>query len=98
MWKEVIKKDDRYKDFIIVDKPQPFCKMFADKDIPCVQLHTTYIFQDKIIGFCGSFKWENNEIHSLDGDTYPKDFLVLGYCWFELKGQQCLDVLVGYDW
>ena len=26
-WKEIIKKDVRYKDFILLDKPVTFCEM-----------------------------------------------------------------------
>lgn len=98
MWQELVKNSERYKDFIILDKPMRFSEMFANKDIHCVQLHSTYIYLNTLLGFCGAFQWENNQIQSLDGDTYNKDCFVLGYHWFETQGQTCLDILVGEDW
>lgn len=35
-WREIIKEDVRYKDFILLDEPIIFCEMFANRNIPCV--------------------------------------------------------------
>ena len=98
-WKEIIKNDDRYEDFTIVDNPTKFKDMFSDLTIECVQLHLTQVWGESIVGFCGAFKWKDNKIIPLDGDSYSADVLVLGYDWFtDDDGMLCLDILVGNDW
>lgn len=101
-WKEIVKSDSRYKDFVIMDEPAVFSKLFADQDIPCVQLHSIQVYENSneedIVGFCGSFRWENNEIIPLDGDSYAKETTVYGYSWFINGNAKCLDILVGEDW
>lgn len=98
---EIIKKSDRYKNFIILNTPTPFTELFKNKDFDCVQLHSTQIFQcdgiKDIVGFCGSFSWINNKLESLDGDLYSDNTNVIGYCVFNygenniMKG---IDILV----
>ena len=101
-WREIIKEDVRYKDFILLDEPIAFCEMFTNQNIPCVQLHSMQTFGDEneqdVIGFCGCFKWNDNNITSLDGDTYTKDTTIYGYSWFTNKNEKCLNILVGEEW
>ena len=97
-WKEVIKDNDRYEGFTILEDPVPFNEMFADRDIPLVQVHSTYTFEsegkDYIAGFSGAFEWKNGEVIPCDGDSYNKEMMVLGY----EDDDECLDILVGNDW
>lgn len=74
-----VKKLNRYKNITILEKPIKFLELFKDKDICIVQLHDMSDINDDIYGFSGQFKWENNKIISLDGDTYTSDMLVYGY-------------------
>lgn len=101
-WREIVRGSKRYKNFVLLDVPMPFYKLFADQDISCVQLHSTQVFgkegERDIVGFCGTFRWEGGEITSLDGDSYSKDAEVLGYSWFTNGHKRCLDILVGDDW
>ena len=102
LWKSIIKNNNRYEKFTILDKPAVFSEMFKDNNIPCVQLHSIEVYEDEegkdIIGFCGEFKWEDGKIISLDYDSYTKNTKVYGYSWFMFKGEKCLDILVGNDW
>lgn len=102
-WQSIIKSNDRYKDFTILDTPKPFNELFKDMKINLVQLHSTQVIGNEpdldIVGFCGAFKWVDNMITSLDGDSYYSDTKVLGYNWFPNKDDfECLDILVGEDW
>ena len=97
-WKEAIKHDAEYSDYIILDNPAPFNEMYANRDIPRVQLYSTQVFTvdgvEHIVGFCGVFEWKNNEIIPLDGDSYSDKLHVLGY----EEDENCLCILVGNDW
>lgn len=96
-WKRIIKSSYRYKDFILLESPVAFNKVFSDQDIPLVQLHSIQVYGKKnkdIVGFCGCFKWENNEVISLDGDSYSEDEMIYGFSWFTYEGDRCLDILV----
>lgn len=101
-WKSIVKRNERYKDFIILDKPATFREMFSNQNIPIVQLHSVQVYGYKqvqdIVGFCGVFKWEGNEFISIDGDSYAEDMTVYGYSWFTNGCNKCLDILVGDDW
>lgn len=102
-WKEAICKDERYRGFSLLDKPDRFCRLFADKDIRVVRLHSTDIYDapdsPHIVGFCGVFQWMGKELKPLDGDSYSENTLVLGYHWFfDQESGLCLDILVGDDW
>lgn len=61
---------------VILDHPQRFCDLFHNKDFDLVQVNC-FMLND--VHFCGSFKWENNMIVSLDGDSYSDDVFVFGY-------------------
>jgi hypothetical protein len=95
-WKEIVKNNDRYENFVIVDEPKPFNKMFTDQDISYVQTHsTTVVDENTLVGcFSGVFEWKDNKIISLDGDSYSENMIVFGYEWFENEGKKCLDILV----
>ena len=101
-WKEIVKNDERYKDFVVLDTPVLFREMFADQNIPRVQLHSIQMYETPktkgIVGFCGVFRWEKNTIIPLDGDSYSEDTMVYGYEWFTHEGDKCLDILVGNEW
>lgn len=99
-WKRIIKSSYRYKDFIILESPVAFNKVFSDQDIPLVQLHSIQVCGKKnkdIVGFCGCFRWEDNKAISLDGDSYSEDEMIYGFSWFTYEGDRCLDILVE-DW
>jgi len=102
-WKKIIQDDPRYRGFVLTESPVKFCDLFANRDIPCVQLHSVQVFENSgkqyIIGFCGAFSWEDNVLEPLDGDSYSEDTPVYGYSWFtDEKGRRCLDILVGDEW
>lgn len=101
--KEVLAGLERYKNFTIMDTPQPFNEFAFNKDIDVVQVHSADIYDvddhKDIIGFCGQFSWKNNELTSLDHDSYNKKTIVLGYSWWSKKDIPVgLDILVGDDW
>jgi hypothetical protein len=93
---DLIKKNDRYKNCILLEKPVMFCSLFNDKDYDLVQVHDMNVYdEDKIIGFSGVFKWENNQIIPLDYDSYTPEMTVIGYEEFPTKnGRKGLDILV----
>lgn len=107
--KDILKTSDRYEGFTFLDKPVCFKDMFKDKDFDVVQLHSTQIIDigngvKDIVGFCGAFKWHNNEITSLDGDDYSNSFNVLGFEEFDyeengmqLKGIDILNIIMGVE-
>ncbi len=101
----VLKRDNRYAGFTLLDKPVPFCELFKNKSIPVVQLHSLEIFDigkdlRDIVGYCGAFSWKDGNIESLDYDSYTKKTPVFGYSWFKNKNykEYCLDILVGDEW
>jgi hypothetical protein len=103
--KEIISTLERYKDFTILDNPVIFSDLFVNKNIDVVQLHSTQIINmddhKDIVGFCGQCEWKNNQIKSLDGDSYSDNMKVYGYEWFsnEEEGIRVgVDILVGEDW
>ncbi len=103
--KNMLKNNNRYKEFKILDVPTPFDQIMADQDIDIVQTHSIQTIETDgytdIVGFCGQFTWKNNELTPLDGDTYNSKVLVYGYEWWENRenGIKCgLDILVGDDW
>lgn len=102
--KEIIKNSDRYNKFTLLDEPISFEELFKDENFDCVQLHSTHIFSYKngvqdIVGFCGVFSWINNDIKSLDGDSYSDNFKVIGYERFTTQDKdKCIDILVDDDW
>lgn len=97
--KAILAANERYADFKILDAPAPFAEWAKDKDYPTVQLHDTTVYKwdggADIVGFAGVFAWEDNQLTSLDGDTYNPDMPVVGY--EEFDGG--VDILVkGGEW
>ena len=99
---KILKESGRYKDFTLLEKPEPFNKFFTDKNYPIVQVHSTQIFETSgkkdIVGFYGQFEWKDNKITSLDGDSYSETMLVFGYEEFDCEEDIGIDILVGNDW
>lgn len=79
---KIIKESERYKDFTVLDKPKSFKDLFAGKDITLVQVHSSEVMGDDIIGFCGVFEWKKDRLISLDGDSYNPEMTVLAYSYF----------------
>ena len=99
--KKLVKTNERYKDFTLLECPVRFKDMQADNDIDVVQLHDIYPCGDnEIVGFCGICSWKDNILTSLDGDSYTDEMLVYGYSWFTNEEEgitKGLDILVE-DW
>ncbi len=99
---QIIRESERYMDFTLLDKLVKFKDMFADMDIPYVQLHDTTICnidgKKDIMGFSGVFEWKNNHIIPIDYDSYYSELMICGYEWFERSGEKCLDILVVGNW
>lgn len=89
--------DTRYKDFTYFDESQEFCELFKNQNYDIVQVHDMTPVGNNIVGFAGQFKWQDNKIVSLDGDSYTKHMSVLGYKEFDNAGLKCLDILSD-DW
>lgn len=90
---------ERYKDFTYLDTPKKFCELMANKNFDIVQVHSTQLCgENDIVGFCGVFKWENDTLTPLDGDSYNEKMLVYGYSEFVTEGKNCIDILAGEDW
>lgn len=95
---DIINTIERYNGFIILDEPIPFSIWRKDQDEEYVQVHDMDTCGgDTPVGFCGVFKWKNNELISLDNDSYWKDMLVYAYSYWEHDGIKGLDILVE-DW
>lgn len=94
---DYIKKHSRYSDFIFLDEKVIFNEYFKDKDYAVVQIHDINPICNNCeipIGYCGSFKWESNDIISLDGDSYEFDMPIYGYKEFiNQDNELCLDIL-----
>ncbi len=101
--RNIIEKEERYKDFTFLEKPMPFNIVFKNTDISTVQVHSSQIIEQDdyvgLVGFCGVFSWKDNKLTPLDGDSYNEKMSILGFSWFkDDKGNRCLDVLAGNDW
>jgi len=96
MLKSIVKNNERYQDFILLETPVRFKDMQANVDAKVVQLHSIELCgENDIVGFCGVFSWKNNKLTSLDGDCYSDETPVYGYSWFrDEEGDECLDILV----
>ena len=88
-----LRKSDRYRNFIFFDRSASFKEVFRDMDYPIVQVHDMTPVGDGIVGFAGQFKWENNTLTSLDGDSYNDNISIWGYGKFESDRNICLDIL-----
>lgn len=97
--KEIAKKEHQFNSHFFLDDPIPFSELFKDKNINVVDVYSIYSAEMGSV-FCGTFRWENNDIRSLDGDTYNKDMLVYAYEKIinESNGFSSLSILVGTDW
>lgn len=99
-----IREIERYNGFALLDTPQKFNEMFKNKDFNAVQTFsiTKTVLGDLLdVGFCGQFKWENNTLTPLDGDSYNEEVLVMGYEEWSSKKKGVkngLNILVGDDW
>lgn len=94
--KQRILSNERYKDFLFLEKPTEFDKtdLFSDEYAE-IQLHDVSKIPGypEVVGFCGVFKIENGEIISLDGDSYDPQMIVVGYQEFMHNNETCLDLL-----
>lgn len=96
---DYIKSKERYEDFTFFDEPVMFNEFFKDSDYDVVQIHDINKLhikghEDEIVGFAGSFKWKDNTLFSLDGDSYTEKMKVYGYELFDYEGEKGLDILV----
>ncbi len=100
---EELSKNPLFEGFKLLDQPQKFSELFLDQNFDDVELVSIIrLMTEKTVGrFLGAFEWKDNEIESLDGDSYNTDMTVYGYEFFEnpeagvLNG---LSILVGNDW
>ena len=94
----LIKSSVRYSNFIFLDEPIMFNKLFKDKNYSVVQIHDANCYEVEgikvIAGFCGVFKWESNRLYSLDYDSYVETMPVIAYEEVKFKDKKCLDILV----
>ena len=88
----------KYKDFTVLQKATPFNEFYKDVDIPEVSVHSLQVAGDDIVGFCGWFKWINNELISGDGDSYNSKMKVIAYKKYRLEGEDRIAIIVGDDW
>lgn len=98
---EFLKISDKYKDFTYLEEQKVFNELFKDRNYDLVQIydmhpiHPLNMFSNDIVGFCGVFKWKDNDITPLDGDSYMDDMDVFGYKEFTTKdNEKALDILV----
>lgn len=88
--------------FIMLAYPKHFDEHFKNDNYDMVQVFSTEPAGDDIVGFVGQFSWINRELKPLDGDSYNKDVLVIGYKeWYEELEEgniNGIDILVGDDW
>ena len=102
--KQLLRNNERYKDYYFLTKPCRFDELFGDQDFDAVQLHWVrpISFPDgddcDIVGYCGAFEWRGGEAIPLDGDDYSPHVLIYGYQYFEFNDKDGLDILVGDDW
>lgn len=102
----IAENNERYNDFIPITDPfsgptnTPFSTYFKNDRYHIVQVYDLSIIPsaDDIVGFAGQFRWENDKITSLDGDSYSPDMTIWGYeiCRDD-DGNTCLTVLSN-DW
>lgn len=104
--REILLNSEKYSEFTFLKDSIPFNELFADEDFDYVSVYSTTIlnFKDKkkdIVGFCGSFKWKDKILTSLDGDSYSEAMSVLGYKKFTNPSKDIyngIGILVGNDW
>ena len=95
----ILKSNIKYKNYIFFKENEKFNKIFLGQAISLVQTHYLMIHADntdKISEVEGTFRWENNEIISLNGDVFSPETLVMGYKWSE--DNKILDILTDEWW
>lgn len=99
---ERLKKLKEYQNFEYLETPQLFKELFKGQNISYVGLFDSHFIPagslDLPVGYVGKFKWENDEITPLDGDSYTADMLVIGTRKFEKNGLKGIDVLIEGNW
>ena len=93
---EIIRRDSKYSGFTLIEKPTPFNKLFKGKNYRIVEVYSSTIFQNTLVGFCGSFKWKDGRAIALDFDSYDPEMNVIGYQY--RKEEKVLDILIEGDW
>ena len=90
----------KYRDFTVLQKATPFSELYKDIDISKVPVHSLQISNPEsgIVGFCGWFKWINNELIPGDGDSYNPKMEVIAYKKYRLDGEDRIAIIVGDDW
>lgn len=102
----IAQTDERYDKFVFIEDSfsnptsTPFSTFAKNDRYHIVQVYDLSIVPsaDSIVGFAGQFRWENNKLISLDGDSYNSDMTIWGYKIFR-NGDEvtCLNVLT-CDW
>lgn len=104
--KRIVKENDRYEGFTTFDEVKDFSEVFRDKNFDTVQIHSLYPVSNdnpvNICGFCGVFKWNDNKLTPLDGDSYTEHTTIWGYEEFDYEDDNSetrkgLEILVE-DW
>lgn len=102
----IAENNERYDDFVFIKDSfsgstnVPFSTFAKDDNYYIVQVYDLTIAPnaDDIAGFAGQFRWENNKLTSLDGDSYNSDMTIWGYKIFRDDDEAtCLNVLT-CDW
>ena len=77
--KNLIQKS--YNGFTILSNTTPFNDLFPDMNFDAVDVYLIVNKSpyEKIITFAGKFKWINNQIVPLDGDSYSNNSKVFAY-------------------
>lgn len=91
----------KYKDYLILPKPQPFNDIFNGHVCDTVyvySLHSVSDLPDDVLGFVGIFQWSDDKITSDDGDTYDPNMLVYAYNICGVSGRFNVSIVVGDDW
>ena len=62
-----VKKLERYKNYVILDRPIKFSDWLKDSEYIIVQVQSLEKCLDSIVGYVGIFGWEKNKINLIDG-------------------------------
>lgn len=87
-----------YRDFIVFPQSTSFKELYYDTTIPKVPVHSLQVIDGHRVGFCGWFKWINNEIILGDGTQYNPKMKVIAYKKYRLEGEDRIAIVVGDDW
>ena len=90
-----------YNNYIFLDKPTKFKVFFKDDDSELVKLFCAFnLDHGDSVMFCGSFKWIQNRLITLDGEKYNEHMTVFGYSRvfnYSINGEE-LRILAGDDY